>query len=95
MNMIRHNDERMEIIPAQHAISMPQSRHHHLRNLRTPRKQRATLTLIQKAINGYECLASRNESFWWKYPIRGKAAMQSKRNKQSLLFTSQWGKRLS
>jgi len=85
MNMIRHHDESMEVVPEQLLFAVPQRRHHHLRNIRPPQKQRSIRARVQQPVDGYKCPARRNESGWREYPIPGQTAMQPEGDKQRLL----------
>ena len=85
MNMIRHHDKRMELIPVQLPFAVPQRSHHHLRNLRPPKEQPAIRACVQKPVNCHERLSRRDQSFRWEYPVRRKASMQPECDKQSLL----------
>jgi len=84
MHVIRHDDERMELIPPQLAVSMPQ-RCHYLRNLRSPQEQRTTYARVQEPVDRNEGFARREESGWWEYPISGETAMQPERDEQGLI----------
>jgi len=84
MDMVRHHDERMEVIPVQFPIAVPQRGHHHLRNLGTSQEQRAVRACVQEPVNGYKCLAGRDESGWWEHPAVRKTSVQSERDKQRL-----------
>jgi len=91
MNMIGHHDERMQLIPMQFALSVPQCRHHHLRNFRTAQKRRTSSAGVQQPVDRYEGLAGGNESGWREYPARGKAAVQSERDEQRLVgYVKMW-----
>ncbi len=85
MHVIRHHNERMELIPVECAISVPQCRDHHFCNFRPPQKQGAIRACVQEPVDGYERLARRDEPGWWEHSIRRKTAMQSERHKQRLL----------
>jgi hypothetical protein len=85
MHVIRHHDERMELIPLQFAVSVPQSRHHHFRNFFAPQERRAISACVQQPVDSYECLARRYQCGWREHPAAGKTAMQSERDKQGLV----------
>ncbi len=82
--MIRHHHESMQLIPMQFRVSVPQRRNDHLRNFRTAQEGWAGAGCVQKTVDGYERLARRSESAWWKYPIAGQAAVQSGSDEQRL-----------
>jgi hypothetical protein len=65
VDMIRHHNEGMEVIPVQNAVAVPQRGHHDLCNFRPPQEQRAIRTCVEKPINGYERLARRDQSGRW------------------------------
>src|ERR1035438_1181103 len=48
MNMIRHHDESMKLIPVQFAFSMVQRSYHHLCNFRTAQRQRTSSADIDR-----------------------------------------------
>jgi hypothetical protein len=56
MDMIRHDDERMQLISVEPAIPITQSTHHKLGDFRTLQKQRAAGAPVQETIHGYERL---------------------------------------
>ena len=85
MDMIRHHDERMEVIPVQFPFAVPQRGHHHLGNLGTSQEQRAIRACVEQAVDSYERFARRNESGWWEHPAVRKTSVQSERDKQRLL----------
>ena len=85
MNVIRHHDKRMQVVPVQFLFAVPQSRYRHLRNLRAPQEQRSVRACVEQAVDGHERLAGRDESFRKEYPIGGKTAVQPERDKQGLL----------
>ena len=85
MNMIGHHYECVKLVPVQHAVAVPQRRHHHRRDLRPPQKQRTVRACIQKPVDSYERLARLDESGWRKHAVAGKTAVQPERHKQRLL----------
>ena len=85
VHMIRHHDESVQLIPVQFALSVPQRRHHHLGNFRSPQKQRTGGTCVQQPVDSHKRLARGNESRRRKHPIGGKTAMQSERDEQRLI----------
>jgi len=84
MNMIRHHDERMELIPPECAISVSQRCHHHFCNFRPPQKQRSIRARVQEPVDGHKCPARRNQSLRWEHTTAGKTTMQPERDKQRL-----------
>jgi hypothetical protein len=82
MNMIRHHDERMELIPPECAISVSQRCHHHFCNFRLPQKQRSIRARVQEPVDGHKCPARRNQSLRWEHTTAGKTTMQPERDKQ-------------
>jgi len=92
MNVVRHHDKRMKLIPVQSAVSVPQRRNYHLCDFRPFQKQRATRACIQEPVDSDERLARRSESGWWEHPTPGKTSAQSERYKQRLLDYVPMGK---
>jgi hypothetical protein len=91
MNMIRHHDKGMEFIAMQYTVTMPQCRHHQLRNFRPPQKRRAISACIHQPVDGDKRPARRDESNRWEYPVRGKTAMQSEGDKQGFFhYVPMW-----
>jgi len=85
MNVIRHHDESMQLIPVQYEIAVQQRRHYHLRNFFAPEEQRTIRACIQEPVDSHECFTCRHDSGWGKYAVGGKAAVQSECHKQGLL----------
>jgi hypothetical protein len=84
MNMIRHHDERMQLISLQFPFPMPQSRHHHLRNFFAPQRQRSIRASIQQPVDSHERLTRRDQSGRWKYPVARQTAVQPECDKHPL-----------
>jgi hypothetical protein len=84
MHVIRHHNERMELIPLQFAVSVPQRRNDHLRNFWPPQKRRATNACVQKPVDSQECFARGDKPGWREHTTRWKTAVQSERHKQRL-----------
>jgi len=85
MYMIRHDDERVDLVPMQFAIAMQQRRHHDLCDFRSTQEQRARRARIQQPVHGDERLARRDKCRWRKHPVRGETAVQSEGYKQGLV----------
>jgi len=85
MHMVRHHDEGMQLITVECAIAVLQRRHHHPCNFWAPKKQGANGACVQEPIDGYECLARRDEPGWREHSIAGQTAMQSEGDKQRLI----------
>ena len=91
MNMIRHHDESMELIPVQCAFSMPQRRHDHLCNFRPAQRQGAEGACVQEPVDGYERFARGDQCGRWEYPACGKTAVQSEGDEQRLIhYVKMW-----
>ena len=85
MNMIRHDDESVEVVPVQFAVPVSQRPNHHLCNVASSKKQRASRARVQQPVDGYKRLTRRDESSRREYPTTGKTTVQSEGNKQALL----------
>ena len=85
MNMIWHYGVGMQLIPLQHVLAVPQSRHHHLRNFFAPQERRAFSACVQEPVDSHERLARGDQSGWREHPAAGKTPMQSERDKQGLV----------
>jgi len=84
MNMIRHYDEGVELVPVQFAVSMVERRHHHLCDCLSPQKQRTAPTCIQQPVNSHECLARRYQCGRREDATSRKTAVQAEGNEQRL-----------
>lgn len=82
VHVIRHHNIRMELIPAETVLPVPQSGHHQFGNLGHPQIRRTVNRTIQDAIHCDESLAGRRQYIRREDPIGGQSAIQSERNKE-------------
>jgi hypothetical protein len=85
MNMSRHDDERMQLIATQFAVSVQQCGNDHICNFRPAQEQRPVSACVQQAVDGYECFTRGHKCRRREDSPVGKAAMQPERDEQGLL----------
>jgi hypothetical protein len=85
MHVVRHHDERMELIAVQLAVSVLQRVHNHLRNFRPAEEQWASGACVQEPVNRYERLARGNKCSRREHPVRGKTSVQTEGDEHGLV----------
>ncbi len=86
MDVVRHNDKRVQLIPLKSSIPSLQSPNNQLRNLWPPQKKRARVSCVQKSIHSHERPASRAKRIRSKYSINRQTSMQAESDKQSFPY---------
>ena len=83
MHMVRHDDERMQLIPPEPACAVAQGRYDQGGDIGPLKESRASSGSVEEPVHCYEGLA-RSHRFGRKHSIGGKTAVQTESHKQRL-----------
>ena len=83
MHVVRHYDERVELVSAEAPLAVLDSFHDEAGNFRLTQKQRAECRAIKQAVHRHECL-SRAHSGGRKSAAHGEAVSQAECNEKWL-----------
>jgi hypothetical protein len=85
VHVIGHDDVGVELVAMESLLPIAQGCRHHPRQFRAVEVQRSAGAPVQQAIHGRKCPAGLSQAIGKEHAMRGKAAVQTKRDKQRLI----------
>ncbi len=84
MDVVRHHNERMKLVPSADGSSMLQGPNNQLSDSRVRQKSRAKNRGIQDTVHGRESFTGVRQIIWGEDPVVRQCTMQSKCNEQGI-----------